>query len=107
MSFRNSHTCKCGRPSSQPLPPDNTPEEAPTPQLAHCMLPMQEDNNNEDSEVNYNNFNKENQPPIPPPGFITNSPNHPFFYHTYVRNPQYHANEGDWTHKRLMKDAQR
>ena len=63
---------------------------------------MPEDNDNEDLEVNYNDSNKENQPPIPPLGFITNSSDHPFFYHIYVRNPLYCANEGDWTHKRLI-----
>ena len=39
------HSCKCGRTSSEPSPTDNTPEEAPTPQLACCTLPMHEDNN--------------------------------------------------------------
>ena len=69
------------------------------------MLPMREDNEDKDSEVNYEDPeepNKENQPPVPPLGFINNNPNHPFFYCIYVRNPLYHANEGDWTHKRLI-----
>ena len=46
--------------------------------------------------------NKENQPPIPPLGFINNNPNHPFFYRIYIRNPLYCTNEGDWTHRRLI-----
>ena len=68
------------------------------------MLPMKEDNDNEDSEVNYEDpeeANKENHPPRPPPGFMNNNPDHPF-YHIYVRNTLYRANEGDWTHKRLI-----
>ena len=66
---------------------------------------MQEDNNDEDSEVNYEDPeepNKVNQPPIPPPGFINNNPNHPFYYCIYIRNPLYCANEGNWTHKKLI-----
>ena len=58
---------------------------------------MQEDNDDEDSEVNYKDpeeSNKENQPPVPPLGFINNVPDHPFYYRIYVRNPQYRANEG-------------
>ena len=68
-------------------------------------MPMKEDNNNEDSEVNYEDpeeANKENQPPRPLPGFINNNPDHPFYYHIYVRNPLYCTNEGDLTHKRLI-----
>ena len=52
--------CKCGWSSSQPSPPDNTPEEVPTPQLARCTLPMQEDNEDKDSEINNDDSNKEN-----------------------------------------------
>ena len=66
---------------------------------------MREDNNEEDSKVNYEDLeesNKENQPPIPPLGFINNVPDHPFYYRIYVRNPQYRANEGDWTRERLI-----
>ena len=66
---------------------------------------MKEDNDSEDSEVNYEDpeeDNKENQPPRPLPGFINNNPDHPFYYRIYVRNPLYCANEGDWTHKRLI-----
>ena len=66
---------------------------------------MKEDNNNEDSEVNYEDpeeADKENQPPCLPPGFINNNPNHPFYYRIYVRNPLYRTNEGDWTHERLI-----
>ena len=50
----DSYTCQCGRTASKPSPPDNTPEEGLTPQLACCTLPMpMDDNDNEDSEVNY------------------------------------------------------
>ena len=98
----DGHTCQCGRTTTKPSVPDNTPEEAPTPQLAHCMLPMHEDNDDNDSEINYKESNKENQPPIPPPGFMTNNPDHPFIYHIYVRNPLYCANKGYWTHERLI-----
>ena len=63
---------------------------------------MPVDDNDEDSEINYKKSNKENQPPHHPPGFITNNPDHPFYYRIYVRNPLYRANEGDWTHKRLI-----
>ena len=94
----DGHTCHCGRTTTEPSIPDNTPEEAPTPQLARRTLPMQEDNNNEDSKVNYEDppeANKENQPPTPPLGFINHNPDHPFYYCIYVRNPLYHANEGD------------
>ena len=101
----NGHTCRCGRTASEPSNPDNTPEGTLTPQLGRHTLPMQEDNNNKDSEVNYEDpeeTNKENQPPRPPPGFINNNPDHPFYYRIYVRNPLYRANKGDWTHKRLI-----
>ena len=40
--------------------------------------------------------------PSSPPGFMTNNPEHPFYYCIYVRNPLYCANKGDWTHKRLI-----
>ena len=66
---------------------------------------MKEDNDDEDSEANYEDpeeANKENQPPRPPPGFINNNPDHPFYYHIYVKNPLYRANKGDWTHERLI-----
>ena len=69
------------------------------------MLPMKEDNDDEDSEINYKDpveSNKENLPPVPPPGFINNNPEHPFYYLIYVRNPSYRANQGDWTHQRLI-----
>ena len=101
----DGHSCHCGRTSSEPSPPDNTPEGTLTPQLGRHTLPMKEDNNDEDSEVNYEDLeesNKENQFPAPPPGFINNIPNHPFLYCIYIRNPLYRTNEGDWTHKRLI-----
>ena len=66
---------------------------------------MPESNNGEDSEVNYEDPvepSQENQPLIPPPGYITNNPEHPFYYCIYVRNPLYCANQGDWTHERLI-----
>ena len=101
----DGYTCRCGRSSSETSPPEPTPEEVPTPQLACRTLPMPESNNDEDSEVNYEDpeeSNQENQPLVPPPGYITNNPEHPFYYHIYVRNPLYRANQGDWTHKRLI-----
>ena len=33
---------------------------------------------------------------------LTTTPTMPFFYHIYIRNPLYRANEGDWTHERLI-----
>ena len=66
---------------------------------------MPESNDDEDSKVNYEDPvepTPENQPLIPPPGYITNNPEHPFYYHIYVRNPAYRANQGDWTHERLI-----
>ena len=66
---------------------------------------MKEDNDNEDSEVNYKDpeeANKENQPPRLLPGFIDNNPDHPFYYRIYVRNPLYRANKGDRTNERLI-----
>ena len=101
----DGYTCRCGRSSSEPSPPEPTPEEAPTPQLACCTLPKPESNDDEDSEVNYKvleESNCEHQPLIPPLGYITNNPEHPFYYHIYVRNPLYRANQVDWTHKRLI-----
>ena len=101
----DGYTCRCGKSSSEPSPPEPTPEEAPTPQLARHTLPMPESNDGEDSEVNYEDPvepSPENQPLIPPLGYITNNPEHPFYYHIYVRNPAYHANQGDWTHERLI-----
>ena len=88
----DGHSCCCGRTSSEPSPPDNTPEGTLTPQLGHRTLPMPEDNDDEDSEVNYEDpeqANKENQHLAPPPGFINNVPDHPYYYHIYVRNPEY------------------
>ena len=101
----NGYTCKCRRSPSEPSPTEPTPEEeAPTPQLACCTLPIPESNNDKDSKVNYKDPEepKENQPLIPPPGYITNNPKYPFYYRIYVRNPLYRPNQGDWTHERLI-----
>ena len=68
-------------------------------------MPMREDNDDEDSEVNYEDpeeSNKENQPLAPPPGFINNVPDHPFYYRIYVRNPEYSANQSNWAKERLI-----
>ena len=73
----DGYTCCCGRSSSEPSPPEPTPEEAPTPQLACHTLPMPESNNDEDSEVNYEDPvepSPESQPLVPPLGYITNNP---------------------------------
>ena len=66
---------------------------------------MPEDNNDEDSEVNYDDpeeADKENQHLVAPPGFINNVPDHPFYYRIYVRNPQYSANQSNWAKERLI-----
>ena len=34
--------------------------------------------------MDYEESNKENETPIPPPGFIHNDPQHPFFYPIYL-----------------------
>ena len=101
----NGRSYHCGRTSSEPSPPDNTPEGTLTPQLGCRTLPMPEDSDDMDSEVNYEDpeeANKENQHLAPPPGFINNVPDHPFFYHIYVRNPQYSANQANWAKERLI-----
>ena len=75
------------------------------PQLGHCTLPMPEDNDDEDSEVHYNDpeeADKENQHLAPPSGFINNFPDHPFYYRIYVRNPEYTANQSNWAKERLI-----
>ena len=66
---------------------------------------MREDNDDEDSEVNYEDPekpNEENQSLAPPPGFINNVPDHPFYYRIYVRNPEYSANQSNWAKERLI-----
>ena len=66
---------------------------------------MLESNDDKDSEVNYEDpeeADKENQRPAPPPGFINNIPDHPFYYRIYVRNPQYSANQANWAQERLI-----
>ena len=102
----DGYSCQCGRTSSsEPSIPDNTPEGTLTPQLGRRTLPMPEDNNNEDSEVNYDDpeeADKENQHLAPPPGFINNIPDHPLYYRIYVRNPQYTANQSKWAKERLI-----
>lgn len=72
-----------------PSPPDNTPAETPatwpTPQLAHHTTPFSEEEEEEVfSSVDYEESNKENKAPIPPPGFIHNNAQHPFFYPIYL-----------------------
>ena len=47
----DGYTCRCGRTASEPSPPDNTPQEVLTPQLARRTLPMPVDDD-EDSEIN-------------------------------------------------------
>ena len=47
------------------------------------------------SEVNYEA--PQNQDSIPPAGFITNNPTHPFFYPIHVPNPTYHETDNTWT----------
>ena len=102
----DGHSCRCSRTSSsEPSPLDNTPEGTLTPQLGHHTFPMPEDNDDEDSEVNYDDpeeANKENQCLAPPLGFINNVPDHPFFYHIYVGNPEYSANQANWAKERLI-----
>ena len=101
----DGHSCRCGRTSSEPSPPDNTPEGTLTPQLGRCTLPMPEDNDDEDSEVNYDDreeANEENQCLAPPPGFINNIPDYPFYYRIYVRNPEYNTNQVNWAKERLI-----
>ena len=99
----DGHSCRCNKNSStEPSPPDNTPEEALTPQLGCRTLPMLEEDD-EDSEVNYNDPEEEENPcPVAPPGFINNVPDHPFYYRIYVRNPQYTANQANWAKERLI-----
>ena len=66
---------------------------------------MPEDNDDEDLEINYEDpeeANKENQCLAPPPGFINNVPDHPFFYHIYVRNLEYSAKQANWAKERLV-----
>ena len=66
---------------------------------------MPVDDNDEDSEVNYEDpedDNKENQRLVAPPGFINNVPDHPFYYRIYVRNPEYSANQSNWAKERLI-----
>ena len=68
-------------------------------------MPMPEDNDDKDSEVNYEDpeeANEENQRLAPPPGFINNTPDHPLFYCIYVRNPQYSTNQENWAKERLI-----
>ena len=69
----DGHTCHCEKTSTEPSPPDVTPQEVLTPQLARRTLPMPIDDD-EDSEINYKESNREHQSPRPPPGFITNNP---------------------------------
>ena len=66
---------------------------------------MPVDDNDEDSEVNYEDpeeADKENQRLVPPPGFINNVPDHPFYYRIYVKNPKYQTNQANWATERLI-----
>ena len=63
----DGYTCQCGRTASEPSPPDNTPEGTLTPQLGHHMLPLKEDNNDEDSAVNYEDPEESNKETSPLP----------------------------------------
>ena len=52
------------------------------------------------SEVDYEA--PQNQDPIPPAGFITNNPTHPFFYPIHVPNPTYRETNNTWTGTRTI-----
>ena len=52
------------------------------------------------SEVNYEA--PQDQTPIPPAGFITNDPTHPFFYPIHVPHPTYRETENTWTGTRTV-----
>ena len=52
------------------------------------------------SEVNYEET--QNQDPIPPAGFITNNPTHPFFYPIHIPNPTYRETDNTWTGTRTI-----
>ena len=65
------------------------------PQLAIRTLPMPETSEDSTSEVNYKA--PQDQAPIPPAGFITNDPTHPFFYPIHVPNPTYRETDNTWT----------
>ena len=102
----DGYSCRCGRTSSsEHSAPDNTPEGTCTPQLGRRTLPMPEDNDDKDSEVHYDDpeeVNKENQCLAPPPSFINNVPDHPFYYCIYIRNPKYTTNQSNWAKERLI-----
>ena len=72
-----------------------TPVVFCVPQLAIRTLPMPEQGEDSMSEVNYEA--PQNQDPIPPAGFITNNPTHPFFYFIHVPNPTYWETDDTWT----------
>ena len=95
----DGYSCQCGRdtPASVPSPPDNTPTRALTPQLGRRTVPFVDE---VDSEINYEE--KENDPSIPPAGFIPNLIDHPFFYPIYVDNPDYVRTNDSWTNERKI-----
>ena len=70
------------------------------PQLAIRTLPMPEPSEESTSEVNYKA--PLDQSPIPPTGFITNDPTHPFFYPIHVPNPTYCKTDNTWTGTRTI-----
>ena len=61
---------------------------------------MPESSEDSASEVNYEA--PQNQPPIPPAGFITNDPTHPFFYPIHVPNPTDRETDDTWTGTRTV-----
>ena len=63
-------------------------------QLAIRTEPMPESSEDSASEVNYEA--PQDQSPIPPAGFITNDPTHPFFYPIHVPNPTYRETDNTW-----------
>ena len=56
----------------------------------------------EDSMLEVNYEVPRVQDPIPPAGFITNNPTHPFFYPIHVPNPTYRETDNTWTGTRTI-----
>ena len=77
-----------------------TPVVFRLPQLAIRTEPMPEYSEDSMSEVNYEA--PQDQDPIPPAGFITNNPTHPFFYPIHVPNPTYWETDNTWTGTRTI-----
>ena len=72
-----------------------TPVVFHVPQLAIRTQPMPEYSEDSMSEVNYEA--PQDQSPVPPAGFITNNPTHPFFYPIHIPNPTYCETDNTWT----------